>query len=125
MRVFLDFHCRDLRSTLQVPEPDAEGLVTLQDMGFSPGLAAKALLLSHNVPAAALEWALQHSEDADADAPPSEDALRAGGPGLGRVAGSLPSMTCGDMSDAGCPLKDGLPDAARWSVSICKVQSQQ
>ena len=51
----------------------------LQDMGFSAGLASKALLLSHNVPAAALEWALQHSEDGDADAPPSEDALRAGG----------------------------------------------
>lgn len=62
----------------QVPEPDAEGLVQLQDMGFSAGLASKALLLSHNVPAAALEWALQHSEDADADAPASEDALRAG-----------------------------------------------
>lgn len=62
----------------QVPEPDAEGLVQLQDMGFPAGLAAKALLLSHNVPAAALEWALQHADDADADAPPSQDALRAG-----------------------------------------------
>jgi hypothetical protein len=67
-----------LKSALQVPEPDAEGLVQLQDMGFSAGLASKALLLSHNVPAAALEWALQHSGDADADAPPSEDALRTG-----------------------------------------------
>lgn len=62
---------------LQVPEPDAEGLVQLQDMGFSAGLAAKALLLSRNVAAAALDWALQHADDPDADAPPTEDALRA------------------------------------------------
>ena len=73
--------------SLQVPEPDAEGLAQLQDMGFSAGLASKALLLSHNVPAAALEWALQHSGDADADAPASEDALRAGG---ARASGAAP-----------------------------------
>lgn len=63
---------------VQVPEPDAEGLVQLQDMGFSAGLAAKALLLSRNMAAAALDWALQHADDPDADAPPTEEALRAG-----------------------------------------------
>lgn len=63
----------------QIPEPDADGLAQLQDMGFSQGLSVKALLLSRNQPAAALEWALQHSDDADADLPPSDDALRAGG----------------------------------------------
>ena len=81
---------------LQVPEPDAEGLAQLQDMGFSAGLASKALLLSHNVPAAALEWALQHSGDADADAPASEDALRAGGaraPGAGPPRTTTPVVT--------------------------------
>lgn len=47
-------------------------------MGFSAGLATKALLLSRNQPEAALEWALQHSDDADADAPASPEALAAG-----------------------------------------------
>ena len=84
----------NLHFSCQVPEPDAEGLVQLREMGFSAGLAAKALLLSHNVPAAALEWALQHSEDADADASPSEDALRAGGATMGFGPSQPPPIGC-------------------------------
>ena len=53
-------------------------MAQLLDMGFPAGLAAKALLLNRNEPAVALDWALQHAEDADADAPPSPEALAQG-----------------------------------------------
>ena len=85
-----------------MPEPDAEGLAQLQDMGFSAALAGKALLLSRNRPDAALEWALQHADDADAEAPPSPSELQAGEykvfrvcntPGSSRLA-ALHHITC-------------------------------
>lgn len=61
---------------LQIPEPSADGIAQLTEMGFSEALARKALLLCRNNTDAALEWVLQHMEDEDAEAPPTEDELR-------------------------------------------------
>ena len=45
-------------------------------MGFSDTLARKALILSRNRVAEAIEWLLMHSEDADVDAPITQEQLR-------------------------------------------------
>jgi len=59
------------------PEPPAAAVSQLTDMGFGAPLVRKAMLLSrHNVDLA-LEWLLQHGEEAGADAPPTQEQLRA------------------------------------------------
>jgi hypothetical protein len=64
------------RAPRQVPEPSAQGIAQLAEMGFSEALARKALLLCRNNVDAALEWVLGHMEDEDAEAPPTEAQLR-------------------------------------------------
>jgi uncharacterized UBP type Zn finger protein len=45
-------------------------------MGFSAPLARKALVLHRNRIPEAVEWLLQHAEDADAEEPVSQEQLR-------------------------------------------------
>jgi hypothetical protein len=61
---------------LQVPEPTAEQIGTLTDMGFSEAVARKALLLTRCNVEVALEWVLQHMDDPDAETPPTQEQLR-------------------------------------------------
>lgn len=61
---------------LQVPEPNAELLTQLGDMGFPEGLAKKALLLSRNRFEVAVEYCLTQGDDAHANDPPTEAQLR-------------------------------------------------
>ena len=58
-----------------LPEPEAAGLATLTEMGFSSGLARNALLLNHNSFDRALEWIMEHAEDEAAAAPLSQERL--------------------------------------------------
>jgi hypothetical protein len=59
------------------PEPPAAAVAQLTDMGFAGPLARKALLLSRHSVDLALEWLLQHGEEPGADAPPTQEELRA------------------------------------------------
>ena len=59
-----------------MPEPNAALLGQLGDMGFTGGLARKALLLTRNRFASAVEYCLSHGDDAHADVPPTEQQLR-------------------------------------------------
>lgn len=61
---------------VQPPDPDPAHLQHISDMGFSDALARKALILSRNRVAEAIEWLLMHSEDADVDAPVTQEQLR-------------------------------------------------
>ena len=61
---------------LQVPEPNAELLTQLGDMGFPEGLSKKALLLSRNRFEVAVEYCLTQGDDAHANDPPTEAQLR-------------------------------------------------
>ena len=54
-------------------------------MGFTGGLARKALLLTRNRFESAVEYCLSHSDDAHADVPPTEQQLR-------RVYGRNPAV---------------------------------
>ena len=44
---------------ITLPEPNAEAMATLLDMGFAEARAKKALLLHRNHPGAAMEWLLE------------------------------------------------------------------
>lgn len=61
---------------LQVPEPRADQIATLTDMGFSEAVARKALLLTRCNVELALEWVLQHMDEPDAETPPTQEQLR-------------------------------------------------
>ena len=61
---------------VQVPEPNAEAVARLADMGFPEAVARRALLLTRNRLEAATEWCLSHSDDPDAADPPSQEQLR-------------------------------------------------
>lgn len=45
-------------------------------MGFAEGLARKALILTRDNTEAALDWVLEHMDDADASEPPTQDQLQ-------------------------------------------------
>jgi len=68
------------------PEPATEAVAQLEDMGFPPALARKALQLrAGSVPGAA-EWLLAHADDPGAGAPLTEEELRRiAGPSRGAV----------------------------------------
>ena len=61
---------------IQPPEPDPAHLQQISDMGFTDAVARKALILSRNRVAEAIEWLLMHSEDADVEAPVTQEQLR-------------------------------------------------
>lgn len=60
---------------LQVPEPPADRISQLTDMGFSEAFSRNALLLHRSNVEAALEWLLEHADDADAAEPLSQERL--------------------------------------------------
>eukprot|EP00955_Chlamydomonas_euryale_P005159 55149-Chlamydomonas_euryale.AAC.1 len=66
----------DLEQMITPPEPEAELLSQLTDMGFSNALARKALMLHRNRVPEAVEWVLVHAEDADAEEPVTQEQLR-------------------------------------------------
>ena len=53
---------------MTLPEPDAEALAQLLEMGFPEARARKALLLHRNHPGAAMEWLLEVGDGPEADA---------------------------------------------------------
>jgi hypothetical protein len=53
---------------ITLPEPDADAMATLLDMGFPEARAKKALLLHRNHPGAATEWLLEVGDSPEADA---------------------------------------------------------
>ena len=59
-----------------MPDPPAEQVQQLTEMGFSEGLCRKALLMCRGNVQLALEWVLSHMDDADADDPPTQEQLR-------------------------------------------------
>ncbi|KAG1678054.1 hypothetical protein FOA52_000850 [Chlamydomonas sp. UWO 241] len=58
------------------PEPEADHISQMTDMGFSDSIARKALLLHRNRVPEAVEWLLMHADDADADTPVTQEQLR-------------------------------------------------
>ncbi|GAX78205.1 hypothetical protein CEUSTIGMA_g5647.t1 [Chlamydomonas eustigma] len=83
------------QAVIEPPEPAADHIQQLADMGFSETLARKALLLHRDRVPEAVEWLLQHGEDADADTPLTQEQLRRvyGSGGSGRGAGGLGSSS--------------------------------
>ncbi|KAL6758735.1 hypothetical protein V8C86DRAFT_2589906 [Haematococcus lacustris] len=75
------------------PEPPAHLLQELQAMGFSEPLVRKvrALALTRNVAESALDWLLMHGEDAEAQAPPTQEELRQvyGGPAGQQISSEM------------------------------------
>jgi hypothetical protein len=65
-----------LQAEVQVPEPPADRISQLTDMGFSDALARNALLLHRSNVEAALEWLLEHGDDAGAAEPIPQERLR-------------------------------------------------
>jgi hypothetical protein len=61
---------------VQVPEPSADRIAQLTDMGFSDALARNALLLQRGNVEAALEWLLEHADDPAAAEPIPQERLR-------------------------------------------------
>jgi uncharacterized UBP type Zn finger protein len=61
---------------IQVPDPPAEQVQQLTEMGFSEALGRKALILCRGNVELALEWVLGHMDDADAEEPPTQEQLR-------------------------------------------------
>ncbi|CAD7701612.1 unnamed protein product [Ostreobium quekettii] len=61
---------------VQIPEPNAEHMNTLRDMGFSEVLASNALLLCRNNLEPALNWILQRGNDPAAAVPIPQEQLR-------------------------------------------------
>lgn len=61
---------------VQVPEPPADRITQLTDMGFSDSLARNALLLQRSNVEAALEWLLEHGDEPAAADPIPEERLR-------------------------------------------------
>ena len=59
-----------------LPEPNADAMATLLDMGFPEARAKKALLLHRNHPGAAMEWLLEVGDSADADAELTDVQIR-------------------------------------------------
>lgn len=62
---------------IRAPEPAAANVSQLVDMGFTEPVVRKALILTKDNVNAALEWILQHGEEANAAEPPTQDQLRA------------------------------------------------
>ncbi len=58
------------------PEPTAGNVSQLVDMGFPEPVVRKALVLTKDNVEAALEWVLQHMDDADAAEPPTQEQLQ-------------------------------------------------
>jgi|TARA_B110000261_G_scaffold1_1_gene9 Kip1 ubiquitination-promoting complex protein 2 len=58
------------------PEPNAEAMATLLDMGFAEARAKKALLLHRNHPGAAMEWLLEVGDGSEADAELTDVQIR-------------------------------------------------
>jgi hypothetical protein len=71
---FVMLHC--LQGEVQVPEPPADRITQLTEMGFSDTLARNALLLQRSNVEAALEWLLEHGDDPAGAEPIPEDRLR-------------------------------------------------
>ena len=69
---------------IQAPDPPAEQVQQLAEMGFSEPLARKALVLCRGNVELALEWVLAHMDDADAEEPPTQEQLRQVRKGLWR-----------------------------------------
>lgn len=61
---------------LQVPEPPADRISQLTDMGFSETLSRNALLLHRSNVQVALEWLLEHGDNPAAAEPPTQEQLR-------------------------------------------------
>jgi len=58
-------------------EPRADHIAQITDMGFTEALARKALVLTRDNVQEALEWVFAHGEEPGADAPPTQEELRA------------------------------------------------
>ncbi|KAL6746684.1 hypothetical protein V8C86DRAFT_2444889, partial [Haematococcus lacustris] len=84
------------------PEPPAHLLQELQAMGFSEPLVRKALALTRNVAESALDWLLMHGEDAEAQAPPTQEELRQAG------GQSLSCLTLAPITPSRCNAKHVL-----------------
>lgn len=65
-----------LQAEVQVPEPPADRITQLTEMGFSDVLARNALLLHRSNVEAALEWLLEHGDDPEAADPIPQERLR-------------------------------------------------
>lgn len=59
-----------------MPEPAADRIAQLTDMGFSEALARNALLLHRGSVERGLEWLLEHVDDPAAAEPLSQERLR-------------------------------------------------
>jgi hypothetical protein len=102
------------------PEPPAAAIGQLTDMGFGAPLVRKALLLSRNNVDIALEWLLQYAEAPGADAPPTQEQLRAVW-GVRRrrraaapvAAAGAPAAPAGAAAPDGAAAADGAAAGAR------------
>ncbi len=65
-----------MQEEVQVPEPSADRITQLTEMGFSDALARNALLLQRGNVEAALEWLLEHADDPAAAEPIPQERLR-------------------------------------------------
>lgn len=75
----LSNRCRRLQGpppVIEPPEPAADHIAQLTDMGFAEPVARKALILAKDNVNVALEWLFEHAEDADAAEPPTQEQLR-------------------------------------------------
>lgn len=64
------------QAQVQIPEPPADRISQLTDMGFSEALARNALLLHRGSIEASMEWLLEHGDDPAAAEPIPQERLQ-------------------------------------------------
>lgn len=74
--VLLCFVILQQQAEVQIPEPPADRIAQLTDMGFSEALARNALLLHRGSIEASMEWLLEHGDDPAAAEPIPQERLQ-------------------------------------------------